>query len=146
MQQEAKFSGAEANLVIHQTEDAGKILASVQSHLGIVADRFTATATEGHFKNKILVLRALLSSAEATELASRISSGLSSIDRDLLWRGMDQFSDEKGNLYIRIDKQRLCQGKISVSSADSMRVKFKPVKRYRPASNLEIYRGLFASG
>jgi RNA binding exosome subunit len=59
---------------------------------------------------------------------------------------MEQFSDEKGNLYLRLDKQRLCQGKISVSTGDSIRIKFRPVKRYRPTSNVETYRGLFTSG
>lgn len=145
MKEDFKFSGAEANLMVHATEDHGKILKSLQDGLQISSDRFTSTPSEGHYKNKILLLTATLSGTEANGLASHISSSLNSPDRQVLLRGIEQFSDDKGNLYLRLDKQRLCQGKISISSSDSIRIKFKPVKRYRPTSNLENYRGLFSS-
>lgn len=145
MQEDLRFSGAEANVVVHETENREKILESIQTFLNIPSERFSATASEGHYKNKILMLKAILPSSEANQLASQIASGLSSLDKEELWHNMEQFSDEKGNLYMRLDKQRLCQGKISISSADSLRIKFKPVKRYRPTSNLENYRGLFTS-
>jgi RNA-binding protein len=143
--EQVRFSSAEANLVVHLTEDQSRILKSIEQTLALAPDRFSSTPSEGHYKNKILMLKAILSSNEANDLASRIASGLNSTDRQELLRGIQQFSDEKGNLYLRLDKQRLCQGKISISSADSLRVKFKPVKRYTPTSNLQTYRGLFIS-
>ena len=144
MTEELKFSGAEANLVIHATEDQERIMGSLHDNLDVVPEKFTITPSEGHYKNRILLLKAIFSSSEANQLATNIASKLNSLDRQELWQNMDQFSDEKGNLYLRLDKQRLCQGKVSISSADSVRIKFKPVKRYRPTSNLESYRGLFA--
>ena len=144
MTEEIKFSGAEANLVIHATEDQERVLASLEDSLNLSPDKFSVTPSEGHYKNRILMLKALFSSSEATELAASIASKLNSLDRQELWQNMGQFSDEKGNLYLRLDKQRLCQGKVSITMADSVRIKFKPVKRYRPTSYLENYRGLFA--
>jgi RNA binding exosome subunit len=146
MDEVARFSGAEASLVVHSTEDGGKILGSLQETLRLPMERFSSTPSEGHYKNKILIFSAIFSSREANDLASLIAAGLSSTDRQELLRSMEQFSDEKGNLYLRLDKQRLCQGKISVTTADSIRIKFRPVKRYRPTSNVETYRGLFTSG
>ena len=144
MQEDFKFSAAEANLVVHATEDLEKILRSLQATLGVQPEKFSSMPSEGHYKNRILMLRATFSSAEAADLASLVSSNLNSSDRQELWQNIEQFADEKGNLYLRLDKQRLCQGKISLSTADSMRIRFKPVKRYRPTSNLESYRGLFS--
>lgn len=145
MQEDFKFSGAEANLIVHATEDKEKILKSLRDSLQIPSERFATMPSEGHYKNRILALNAVLSSAEANDLASHIASSLNSTDRQELVHAIDEFSDEKGNLYLRLDKQRLCQGKISITFSDSVRIKFKPVKRYRPTSNLENYRGLFAS-
>ena len=145
MEADFKFSGAEASLIVHATEDREKILKSLSDSLEIPSEKFATTPSEGHYKNKILTLNAVLSSSEANDLASRIVSGLNSTDRQELVRAIGEFSDEKGNLYLRLDKQRLCHGKVSMSFSDSIRIKFKPVKRYRPISNLENYRGLFSS-
>lgn len=146
MAEASRFSGADANIVIHATEDQAKIMAAIDELFGLRSDRFSAVLTEGHYKNKILVLTAQLASNEANVLASRIASGLNSLDREELGQNIEHFSDEKGNLYLRLDKQRLCQGKISIGSADSMMIKFKPIRRYRPSHSLEDYRGVFTSG
>jgi RNA binding exosome subunit len=143
MTEDTKFSGAEISLVIHATEDKEKIMKSLQDTLQILVDKFSIESLEGHYKNRILALKSILSNDEANKLASHISSNLSSLDRQEVRDNMNQFTDEKGNLYLRLDKQRLCQAKISISVADTVRVKFKPVKRYRPSSSLENYRGLF---
>jgi RNA binding exosome subunit len=145
MEDGLKFSGADAHLVVHATEDQDKILHSLQNLLEIPPDKFSIVPSDGHYKNKIMMAHASFSSSEANDLAQGIASGLNSSDRQELTNNIDQFSDEKGNLYLRLDKQRLCQGKISLASADVVRIKFKPVKRYRPRSSMESYRGLFSS-
>ncbi|HET7283946.1 MAG TPA: RNA-binding domain-containing protein, partial [Nitrososphaeraceae archaeon] len=63
-------------------------------------------------------------------------------DKHLLSNLFDKYIDEKGNLYIRLDKQRICNGKVSLSESDSIRVRFRPVRRYKPSSTLQNYRGL----
>jgi RNA binding exosome subunit len=140
-----KFSAAELNLVLHATEDEDKVLKSIQEVLLIPAEGFSRQPSEGHYKNKILLSKATLSSQEAGNLALRIISLLNSTDKDQLVRNLHEYSDERGNLYLRLDKQRVCQGKVSLSEIDSIRIRFKPVKRFKPSSSIENYRGLLSS-
>jgi hypothetical protein len=140
-----KFSSAEVNLLIHGTEDGGRVLQSIQDLLSVPSELFMTIPSEGHYKNKILLLKAVLPSQEAGELALRIMSLLNSSDRERLSGALPEYSDEKGNLYLRLDKQRICQGRVSLSETDAIRIRFKPIKRYRPSGNLESYRGLLSS-
>jgi RNA binding exosome subunit len=140
-----KFSAAEVNVLLHATEDGSKVLQSIQDLLSVPPERFTSIPSEGHYKNKISLLKAMLSSHEAGELALRVMSLLNSSDRERLSSALLEYSDEKGNLYLRLDKQRICQGKVSLSETDAIKIRFKPVKRYRPSGNLEGYRGLLSS-
>jgi RNA binding exosome subunit len=87
--------------------------------------------------------RAILSSHEAGSLAKRVISLLNSADREHLSRLVHEYSDEKANLYIRLDKQRMCQGRVSLSETDAIRIRFKPVKRYKPSGAIQGYAGLF---
>jgi RNA-binding protein len=140
-----KFSAAEINLVLHATEDEGRVLKAIEDVLLVPSKRFSGSPSEGHYKNKILLQKAILSSHEAGSLAKRVISLLNSTDREHLSRLVHEYSDEKGNLYIRLDKQRMCQGKISLSETDAIRIRFKPVKCYKPSGAVQGYVGLFDS-
>jgi RNA-binding protein len=138
------ISVAELNLVLHATEDTDKVLRALHEVLYVSPDRFSSSSSEGHYKNRILFLKAILSSQEAAELASRIVSLLGRIDREHLSRLIHEYSDEKGNLYLRLDKQRLCQGIVSLSETDAIRIRFRPVKRqYKPSKSRESYVDIF---
>ena len=138
-----KFSAAEINLVLHATEDEGRVLKAIEDVLLVPSERFSSSPSEGHYKNKILLQKAILSSHEAGSLAKRVISLLNSADREHLSRLVHEYSDEKGNLYIRLDKQRMCQGRVSLSETDAIRIRFKPVKRYKPSGAIQGYTGLF---
>jgi RNA binding exosome subunit len=138
-----KFSAAEINIVLHATEDEGRVLKAIEDVLLVPSERFSSSPSEGHYKNKILLQRAILSSHEAGSLAKRVISLLNSADREHLSRSVHEYSDEKANLYIRLDKQRMCQGRVSLSETDAIRIRFKPVKRYKPSGAIQGYAGLF---
>jgi RNA binding exosome subunit len=138
-----KFSAAEINIVLHATEDEGRVLKAIEDVLLVPSERFSSSPSEGHYKNRILLQRAILSSHEAGSLAKRVISLLNSADREHLSRLVHEYSDEKGNLYIRLDKQRMCQGRVSLSETDAIRIRFKPVKRYKPSGAIQGYAGLF---
>lgn len=140
-----RFSAAEVNLLLHGTEDGGKVLQAIQHTLSIPLERFSSLPSEGHYKNKIFLLKAMLSSHEARDLVIHIMSLLNNSDRERLSNSLLEYSDEKGNIYLRLDKQKICQGKVSLSETDAIRIKFKPVKRYKPSGNLKSYRGLLSS-
>ncbi len=140
-----KFAAAEINLVLHATEDENRVLRAIEDIFLVRAERFLRSSSEGHYKNKIILLKAMLSSHEAASLAKRMISLLNSSDREHLSRLADEYSDEKGNLYIRLDKQRMCQGRLSLSETDAIRVRFKPVRRFKPSDTVENYASLFES-
>ena len=54
MPEELHFSSAEVNLVVHATEDSGKVLAAVEKALALPAAGFSSEPFEGHFGNKIV--------------------------------------------------------------------------------------------
>jgi RNA binding exosome subunit len=140
-----RFSSAEINIVVHATEDENKILHSLFDVLSIPSEKFLYSFSEGHWGNKILVLTATIDGQVAKDLILKIISLLNSVDRYHLSNFFDKYVDEKGNLYIRLDKQRICKGRISLSERDSIRIRFRPVRRYKPSSNLQNYRVLLAS-
>jgi RNA binding exosome subunit len=141
-----RFSSAEINIVVHATENEKKILDSLYGILSIPAEKFTNSVSDGHWGNKISILTATIDGRVAKELILKIISLLNSVDRYHLSNFFDKYVDEKGNLYIRLDKQRICKGRISLSDMDSIRIRFRPVKRYKPSSNLQNYRVLLALG
>jgi len=139
------FSTAQISVIVHATENQDKILQSINDVLYISPDRFSYNISEGHWGNKILILSAVIASAEANSLVSKILSGLNKTDRHTLSDFFDNYIDEKGNLYIRLDKQRICQGRSSLSDNDSIRIRLRPVRKYKPTRILETYRWLLTS-
>jgi RNA-binding protein len=125
------FSAAEISIIVHATEEKDKILEHFKSTLSVSPDSFSIGLAEGHWGNKIVLLTSLLSKNEANSLYVKIKSCLTDTDVALLSNFFD-FYDEKGNLYIRLDKQRLCTGKVSLSEGDSVRIKFKSILTHEP--------------
>jgi RNA binding exosome subunit len=140
-----KFAAAEVSIVLHATEDEIKVLQAIEEILLIPSTRFVRSSSEGHYKNKIVLQKAILSSKESAMLAKRVISLLNSADRDHLSRLVDDYADEKGNLYIRLDKQRICQGRLLLSENDAIRIRFKPIRRFKPLDPVQNYMTLFHS-
>ena len=122
------FSAAEIGIIVHATEEKEKILEHLNSTIGVSPDSFFTRFAEGHWGNKILLLTTILSNSEANSLYMKVKSILSDKDIALL----SNFFDEKGNLYIRLDKQSVCRGKVTLSEGDSVRIKFKPILAHGP--------------
>ena len=125
------FSAAEISIIVHATEEKDKILEHLNSTLSVSPDSFSVGFAEGHWGNKIVLLNTILSQNEANSLYVKIKSCLTDTDVALLSNLFD-FYDEKGNLYIRLDKQRICMGRVSLSEGDSIRIKFKSISTHEP--------------
>jgi RNA-binding protein len=131
------FFAADVSVIIHATEDKNKILESICSIFSIDANRFKHTELVGHWGNRISLLTGSLESVEANRLAQKILLSLSSVEKNQLSTSSHSFIDEKGNLYLRLDKQRMCQKRISLSETDSIRLRFKPARRFKVNSNYD---------
>jgi len=119
------FSAAEIKIIVHATEETDNILKHLNSTLNVPPDTFSIEKTEGHWGNKIHLLTCILSKNEANSLYRKVEALLENYNELL-----SNFFDEKGNLYIRLDKQRLCRGKVSISESDSIRIRFRNVMTY----------------
>jgi RNA binding exosome subunit len=131
------FFAADVSVIIHATEDKNKILESICSIFSIDANRFRHTELVGHWGNRISLLTGSLESVEANRLVQKILLSLSSVEKNQLLTSSHSFIDEKGNLYLRLDKQRICQKRISLSETDSIRLRFKPARRFKVNSNYD---------
>ena len=130
-----QFSAADISIIIHATEDKNKILESFCGIFFIDVSRFRNIELMGHWGNRISLLTGSLESAEANRLVQKILLSLSSVEKNHLSSSLHAFIDDKGNLYLRLDKQRICQKRISLSETDSIRLRFKPARRFRVNSN-----------
>lgn len=131
LNESVNFSAAEISIIVHATEEKDKILEHFSSTLGVSPDSFSTGFAEGHWGNKIVLLTSILSKNEANSLYMKIKSCLTDTDVAPLSNFFD-FYDEKGNLYIRLDKQRVCRGRVSLSEGDSIRIKFKSILTHEP--------------
>lgn len=105
----------------HATEDEEKVLTAVRNTLpNALAEnaRFQKTSLEGHHGNPIILFETKLTDKKAlSEALEKIASGLSALDKETLNSEM-QLHLEKGNLYLRFDKQSAYKGKLKFSASD----------------------------
>ena len=120
-----QFLNSTIDIVIHATEDKYKILESVLSNLEIAKEKFEEIEYEGHWGNKISRLTTVINKKDTQILIEKIFKKLSFLDRENLLLNLDKHIDEKGNLYLRLDKQRICKNKISLSDTEGIKIKFK---------------------
>ena len=108
--------------IMHATEDHARILESFRDVLGLEPDAFDTAEVEGHFHNPIATATARLRKRGAREFLDRLRGGISS----------EQAADLSGTLpsrisgstlYIRVGKQDLVSGRISLKDDDAVRVR-----------------------
>ena len=114
----------------HATEEVDKVLNAVRNILspeliGIVA--FKKTNLTGHHGNPIILFETRIKEKNAAQTVfEKLSLGLSTLDKELLNSEIKQHLD-KGNLYVRLDKQSAYLNELKLSSVDSIhfRIHFK---------------------
>lgn len=103
----------------HATEDVDKVLDAVRNTLpaeSVDNVVFKKTNLTGHHRNPIILLEARIKEKKiAQTVFEKLSVGLNTLDKELLGNDIKQHLD-RGNLYIRVDKQsaylnelKLCQ-------------------------------------
>ena len=121
-----QFLSSYIDIVVHATEDKNRITNSVLSTLEISHTvKFKEIEYEGHWGNKIFRLTTEIKKKDAQTLIKKILMSLSFIDKENLLNNLDKYIDEKGNLHLRLDKQRICKNKISLSETEGVKIKFK---------------------
>ena len=114
----------------HATEDLDKVLTAARNILPPEqADTivFKKSDLTGHHGNPIVLLEARIKDKKTAKITlEKIASSLSMLDKEQLSNDVAQHL-EKGNLYLRLDKQSLFQGDFKFSSTDAvhLRIHFK---------------------
>lgn len=117
---------AEISFLIHATEDKDRVINQVSSVLIVDKDEFESENLLGHWGNQIEMIKGSLKGKFANDIASNILTSLDTYDRKKILYSLDDYVDDKGTLYLRLDKQKICEGKIELSDIDSVKIKFKP--------------------
>jgi len=121
------FSSVDISILVHATEDENKILNHILENFRLSTNMVTIdyVKTEGHWKNPIM--RLIISTTSNidrlyTDLCNqlRINYGSEELDQYL-----KNNLDEKGSIYIRLDKQKLCAKALFLSDTDAVRMIFK---------------------
>jgi RNA binding exosome subunit len=118
------------NIVAHATEDIPKILEKLNDVLSIPSEKILVSSAEGHWGNEISLLKVNYDHKESHILLKRIIENLKIGEKRHLLQSISNSFDDKDNFYIRLNKQSLCKGLISISEHDSIRIRFKPTKEF----------------
>jgi RNA binding exosome subunit len=112
----------------HATEDQDKVLKAVYNVLASDEPEeieFTKSNVEGHYGNPITFFETRIKTKKPIKaLIDNISRNLSSLDKDELTNTVDKCV-EKGNLYIRLDKQAAFQNKMKLVMSDPIRIRIR---------------------
>ena len=117
-------------MVAHATEDIQKILMKMHEVFLISTEKFFISKAEGHWGNEISIITAECDHNESSALLERIISSLKIGEKNYVLGSFSDFFDEKNNFYIRLNKQSVCRGIISLSEQDAIRIRFKPIKGF----------------
>jgi len=110
----------------HATEDQTKVEAATKNifPLSLCEELvFKETRLSGHHLNPIVLLETRLKNRDLLhEALEKLGSELSSLDKEQLNQDLVLRLD-KGNLYLRFDKQAACQGALKLTQNDPVHVK-----------------------
>jgi len=105
----------------HATEDLDKVVKAVYNTLPTeLADEIVLKKTnlKGYYRNPIIVLETRIKKRDAAKTVFKnLASGLSSLDKELLNNEIKQRLN-KGNLFIRLDKQSAYLNELKLCSDD----------------------------
>lgn len=110
----------------HATEDQEKVLGALRNTLPtefIEKVTFKQTRLAGHHGNPIVLFETKIKEKDAAEaIFKKLCFGLGRLDKEFLSREIEQHVD-KGNLYIRLDKQSAFLNKLTIRSVDPIRLR-----------------------
>jgi len=126
-------------VVAHATEDIQKILIMMHEVFLISTDKFLISRAEGHWGNEISIINAECDHNESSVLLERIISMLNIGEKNYILGSISDSFDEKNNFYIRLNKQSVCKGRISLSEHDSIRMRFRPQRGFNQNNKFRDY-------
>ncbi len=82
--------------------------------------------TEGHYKTPVLILHDKINKKQDIKNFIKNLNNIRSYDKKGILKDLDKKMDDKGNFFLRFDKQKAYQGELEVvEHGDSIHVKIK---------------------
>ena len=112
------------SFIVHATENEKKIYFMLQELFSIenIENKTKINKLNGHYKNPIKHVEIKLSDEEIKNTLEKIEKKIGIEDRETLEHNLEEYIDKKGNLYLRLDKQDICLGKIVLCQYDAIRI------------------------
>ena len=117
------FRGGEVWVLVHATEDRGRVLGAVSRLLGEAPGGVREEALEGYFGEPLVRLTIPLDGAQALRVLEAIVRGLPSGEFLEVLDTLENRMDGSKNLYFRLDKQKAVLGRLRLGARDAVRVK-----------------------
>lgn len=136
----------EVSYFVQMTEDEERVRRAVAALLGGEPKEEREEA-QGHYGNRILLVRVHMTGDEAETALSRVISRLGTDEKRTILGGLRGALDEHNALYIRLSKQVLVMsGSAVLASSDPIRVKVKPRSHTVKHDPEGFYARLFEGG
>lgn len=126
----------------HATEDQEKVLKAMHNTLPAeLIDKivFKRKRLTGHHGNPIILFETKVKGKDVVKAVfEKLSSHLESLDKELLANEIKRHLD-RGNLYIRLDKQSAFLNELRIGSVDSIHLRIH-FKKHSPEEIVEVCR------
>ena len=147
MSKSLPISYVDISLFAHATENEDKALDAVrhimpQTHVENII--FEKSSLNGHHGNPITLFESNIRDKDIVKaVVENLALNLNALDKETLLNEIGSHV-EKGNLYIRLDKQAAFEGEFKLAMADSIRVRLR-FKKNKLEDIVEICReiGMF---
>lgn len=125
-------SSIEISILVHATENENKILDSIIDFIGLSREslQIKSIRTEGHWRNPIVRLIITVNN-DVDRIFDKLYIHLVGFYGESYTKNyLETNTDVKENIYIRLDKQSLFNGNITLSDRDSVRIVFKKLGKF----------------
>lgn len=125
----------------HATEDQEKVLKAIHNMLPEeLTDKilFKEKRLTGHHGNPIILFETKIKKDAVNAVFEKLSSRLESLDKELLANEIKRHLD-RGNLYVRLDKQSAFLNELRIGSVDPIHLRIH-FRKHSPEEIIEVCR------
>jgi RNA binding exosome subunit len=123
------LQSVQISAIAHATDDLDKVHLALRFLLPDslkAGEVFTRRYVQGHHGNPIVTFEARLTKPQQLDqFAHHFARKLARREKLLIQHDLERHCDDRGNLYIRLDKQQAFRGALELSDDDPIRVKLK---------------------
>jgi RNA binding exosome subunit len=109
-------------VIIHATEDLTKVFDAFKQVFDLDKEEFTVQKLQGHFENPITMLHCKIKKKKSRNFVKVLVSNITKEEIDTIIEDLQNRCDESA-LYLRLSKQSLIRGKITLGDSDPIKLK-----------------------